>query len=771
MGPGRAAGVVVLAAALVTLGASLTARPAHALSRWPPCEGGGPRGVHVMNAQNSVQWKLGGSDVFFIRDDQFYLAAGNGTRVQRTFEAPDEAFIESVRYRKVYMTHADVSADGTRVAYAVCWDSWLYREDPGMSPPTQESRTVDVPIGVEFFEIAVWSELTNSVEHLAVGSVPVWSPDGTRIAFVSNHNYADTAGGGQTGSRDEPGLYTMAADGSDIRGLAPADSPIHSFPPRWSPDGRRLAFVRGAGTPGQAVYTVGADGSDLNRITPTASLPSWSPGGERLALALPDGENVALYTIAADGSDARRLTSVEGWQRQGWNDGRYEPDPTVAWIETVAWSPDGSKILYTCLRAVCVVDLDGKPVGMSPADSGDAHGPAWSPDGSRIAVGVAADFDNFYWRTPEVLYTMASDGTDVRVLVRLGVGLVAENAGDEDLATRRAACAAGYVVAQPDKNPGLVRDCQTLMNLRGALFGGVTTNWSAGTPIDEWVGLTIEGSPPRVTGLKVGGGAYGNPITAGIISPELGNLAKLRTLDLSGNQLLGNIPSALGQLAELQTLDLTRNQLSGRIPPQLGDLGTLQSLSLADSRLYGGIPPELGRLAGLQLLNLAGNDLTGGIPAELGNLSSLQRLYLGGNEFAASIPGELGQLVELQVLHLAESGLGGSIPPEIGELAELEILDLSENDLTGDIPTELGGLRNLTELQLADNQLTGAIPWELGWLTKLEELNLWENRLTGRVPVALGGIYSLQGAAALGESAGGMPALPSDQPRALAHRR
>ncbi len=698
-----------------------------------------------MNAQNSVHWRPGGSDVFFIHDDQFYQAAGNGTRVQRTFEAPDEAFIESARYRKVYMTHADVSPDGTRVAYAVCWDSWLSGEDPGMSPPTQESRTVDVPIGVEFFEIAVWSELTNSVEHLAVGSVPVWSPDGTRIAFVSNHNYADTAGGGQTGSRDEPGLYTMAADGSDIRGLAPADSPIHSFPPRWSPDGRRLAFVRGAGTPGQAVYTVGADGSDLNRITPTASLPSWSPGGERLALALPDGENVALYTIAADGSDARRLTSVEGWQRQGWNDGRYEPDPTVAWIETVAWSPDGSKILYTCLRAVCVVDLDGKPVGMSPADSGDAHGPAWSPDGSRIAVGVAADFDNFYWRTPEVLYTMASDGTDVRVLVRLGVGLVAENAGDEDLATRRAACAAGYVVAQPDKNLGLVRDCQTLMDLRGALFGSVTTNWSAGTPIDEWVGLTIEGSPSRVTGLKVGGGAYGNPITAGIIPPELGNLARLRTLDLSGNQLSGNIPSALGQLAELQTLDLTRNQLSGRIPPQLGDLGTLQSLSLADSRLYGGIPPELGRLAGLQLLNLAGNDLTGGIPAELGNLSSLQRLYLGGNEFAASIPGELGQLVELQVLHLAESGLGGSIPPEIGELAELEILDLSENDLTGDIPTELGGLRNLTELQLADNQLTGAIPWELGWLTKLEELNLWENRLTGRVPVALGGIYSFKG--------------------------
>ena len=487
---------VVLAMVVAALSASLVALPAHALSRLPPCEGFGPRGVHTINAQNSVQWKPGGSAVFFIHDDQIYQATADGTRVQRTFEAPDEAHIESREYRKVYLTHADVSDDGTRVAYSVCWDSfsWAeyddYDESSEMEPPTEESRTVDVPIGTEFFEIAVWDAATDEVEYLAVGSVPVWSPDGTRIAFLSDHNYADTSAGRQASNEAEPGLFSMAADGSDIRRLAPADSGELGLPPRWSPDGQLLAYVRGVGSAEQAVYTVGADGSDLRKMSAAASLPSWSPDGERLALALPDGEQVALYTIAADGSNAQRLTTIEGWQSQGWNEGSYEPDPAVAWIETVAWSPDGSKILYTCgWAAVCVVDTEGNPVGTSPEDSGEPHGPAWSPDGLRIAVGVAAEFASYSRRVPEVLYTMTPDGADVQVLVGLGVGLVAESARDADLATRRAACHAGYVIPEAGKSPGLVRDCQTLMNLRDWLFGGVTTNWSAGTPIDEWVGL------------------------------------------------------------------------------------------------------------------------------------------------------------------------------------------------------------------------------------------------------------------------------------------
>ena len=732
--------LVVLVAALLSPGAGLAPRPAHALSRFPPCEDGRFLGVQAINAQNSVQWTRSGMAVKFIHDEQVYEAAANGTRVQRAFEAPDEALIESVTYRKVYMTHADVSPDGTRVAYSVCWDSWGYGDDSESGPTTQGPRTVGVPIGVEFTEIAVWSEATESVEYPAVGSVPVWSPDGARIAFVSDHSYADASGAGQTGNRAEAGLYTMASDGSDIRLLAPTDDSYNSFPPRWSPDGARLAFVRHVGSVDQAVYTVRADGSDLEKVSSTASLPSWSPNGERLALALPDGEDVALFTVAADGSDAQRLTTIEGWQSQGWG----SSEPTGAWVESVAWSPDGSKILYTCGWAVCVVDLDGNPVGTSPEDPTGAPAPAWSPDGSTIAVGRSTSSEDRSWGSDRVLYRMSPDGTDIQDLVREGLGLVAEHTIDDDLETRRAACTAGYVVSDPSARAGLVRDCQTLMQLRDGLFGRPVSNWGAGTPITQWVGLTAEGAPLRVTGLRVGGHAYYDSITGAIIPLELGNLSELRTLDLSSNGMSGTIPATLGHLARLETLDLGNNQLSGRIPAELGNLSNLLTLRLASNRLNGRIPRELGRLSSLKALSLHRNDLTGGIPEELGNLGSLQRLFLGENELEGPLPSELGGLANLQVLDVSMNGLSGSIPPEIGELSELQRLDLSGNDLSGDIPLDLGGLRELTELKLAENQLSGVIPWELGWLLRLQKLNLWENRLTGRVPVALGGIHSLR---------------------------
>ncbi|MDE2904220.1 MAG: leucine-rich repeat domain-containing protein [Chloroflexota bacterium] len=736
---------VALAAVLVALGVSLTTRPVQAHSRTPPCESFGLRGVHAMNAQNSVQWKTGGSELLFIHHDQLYQATADGTRVQGTFEVPYEAHIESRSYIKVYLSHADVSPDGTRVAYSVCWDSFTFWDSPPREPPDEESRAVDAPISTVFFEVAVWDATTDEVDYLAVGSVPVWSPDGTRIAFLSDYNYADPPADSRARVEADPGLFSMAADGSDIQRLAPADHGDIGLPPRWSPDGQLLAFVRGVGSAEQAVYTVGADGSDLTQISAAASLPLWSPDGARLALALPDGDEVALYTIASDGSDPRRLTTIEGWQSQGWNEGSYAEDPSVAWIDTVAWSPDGSKILYTCAWAsVCVIDLDGNLVGTSPENLGEPHGPAWSPDGSRIAIGVGAEVDPYSRSVPEVLYTMRPDGSDLQVLVTLGVGLVAESVREADLATRYAACTARYVVPEPGANPGLVRDCQTLMNLRDWLFGGVTTNWNAGTPIDEWVGLTIEGSPRRVTGLRVGSGKYGDAVTAGVIPPDVANLPKLRTLELAGNQISGNIPPELGQLAELETLDVAHNQLSGLIPAELGDLSSLRRLNLSGNRLYGEIPPELGQLTSLELLDLAGNDLTGEIPEELGDLSSLQQLLLRENEFGGRIPGEIGQLSGLVVLDLAESGVAGSIPPEVGDLAGLETLDLSSNELMGDIPPELGGLRNLTELNLSQNHLTGLIPWELGWLTKLTDLQFGGNQLTGRVPVVVGSMYDLR---------------------------
>ena len=183
----------------------------------------------------------------------------------------------------------------------------------------------------------------------------------------------------------------MRADGTSGRTLIERPgNVVATLPPAWSPDGRWLAVAVWAGLQygpsgiGALQLVAMPIGEEGIRLPDAVSGASWSPDGGRLAFAKVDGDGVALYTIAADGSDARRLTSIAGWHLGLTS---REPDPNRARI-TVEWSPDGSKILYSCGLALCVVDMDGNHVGRTPArhwtylDSWDRLGQkaAWSPD-------------------------------------------------------------------------------------------------------------------------------------------------------------------------------------------------------------------------------------------------------------------------------------------------------------------------------------------------------------------------------------------------------
>ena len=293
-------------------------------------------------------------------------------------------------------------------------------------------------------------------------------------------------------------------------------------------------------------------------------------------------------------------------------------------------------------------------------------------------------------------------------------------------------CETGDAVPDAVSNPGLVSDCETLLGARHALAGTGKLNWSLGTPIAEWDGVTIGGTPQRVTELNL----YGSELT-GAIPAELGNLTNLRALLLSNNRLRGPIPGALGGLSKLEALDLWGNELTGAIPAELGRLARLRSLSLGENELTGPIPVWLESLSNLLSLSLGGNTLTGPIPVELGKLSNLRTLSLAGNSLTGAIPMELGNLSNLKELYLSQNQLSGEVPSWIDDLTNLYVLSLEGNGLTGAIPTEMGSLPNLKELDLSQNQLTGPIPAELGSLSNLETLYLSENQLGGCIPQKL----------------------------------
>ncbi|MCH87449.1 receptor-like kinase, partial [Trifolium medium] len=88
----------------------------------------------------------------------------------------------------------------------------------------------------------------------------------------------------------------------------------------------------------------------------------------------------------------------------------------------------------------------------------------------------------------------------------------------------------------------------------------------------------------------------------------------LRSIDLSSNQLIGDIPEEIESLIELVSLNLSRNNLSGEITSKIGKLISLDSLDLSRNYFFGPIPPSLAQIDRLAMLNLSDNNLSGRIP-------------------------------------------------------------------------------------------------------------------------------------------------------------
>ena len=265
-------------------------------------------------------------------------------------------------------------------------------------------------------------QLTASRGH---DSVPAWSPDGERIAFLK---------GGYPRNEDN-GIYTMARDGTDQRLVMPfsLETPGRSRGPTWSPDGKKLAYVlltrpqrpnqndRPVYDRGEALYTVDVDGSNPTLIFTVedrlqesiTTEPAWSPDSQRIAFVhqtQPTEGNqgmVKLYTVRPDGSD---LTLILG------------PDQGFLGLGhsgVLSWSPDGTRILlcrtrYTVLGPLSIVNVDG--TDWQVIGGTGAHA-AWSPDGTKIATLNDLEYTE---SDPSIfLSTINRDGTDLQVLVRI----------------------------------------------------------------------------------------------------------------------------------------------------------------------------------------------------------------------------------------------------------------------------------------------------------------------------------------------------------------
>jgi Tol biopolymer transport system component len=201
---------------------------------------------------------------------------------------------------------------------------------------------------------------------------PRYSPDGRRIAFLRSFD-----------------LWVSRADGGHPRRVSPEAWAVMSH--QWSPRGTRVAFVRNFRRGGSAIYTVKPDGSDLTRLVkapqPLAlSSGAWSPGGKAIVYIQQSRRPLVRIVRAGRITTLARASHGATWSRRG----------LIAYTTS---TPDGDRGQVCVRRAESMA-----PDRCFAYPDASVDGPAWFPDGSRLMF-------LHQGQGPGEIWTVRPDGT------------------------------------------------------------------------------------------------------------------------------------------------------------------------------------------------------------------------------------------------------------------------------------------------------------------------------------------------------------------------
>lgn len=227
---------------------------------------------------------------------------------------------------------------------------------------------------------------------------PVWSPDGSKMAFQSWRD----------GNRD---IHVMNADGSDRTNVT--HDATNNYDPVWRPDGLGVTFVSAVDNLGSRrydLYFVNADGTVRERthIPSFDSLSAlfWFPTGSTIGyLSISQNGNVDVWVCTMTPG----LTSCTAIS--------FGASHTADHVTYPAWSPDGSTLAFVSnaegrknIYILKTGDFGDSPKRLTNSLTGEgAFTPVWSPDGAEIVF--TAD-----WTGNAEIYVMKTDGTNLRRL-------------------------------------------------------------------------------------------------------------------------------------------------------------------------------------------------------------------------------------------------------------------------------------------------------------------------------------------------------------------
>ncbi|XP_047982132.1 receptor-like protein 19 isoform X2 [Salvia hispanica] len=238
--------------------------------------------------------------------------------------------------------------------------------------------------------------------------------------------------------------------------------------------------------------------------------------------------------------------------------------------------------------------------------------------------------------------------------------------------------------------------------------------------------------------------------------PDLRNQSKLIFLDLSKNNIKGEVPSWIWNLGNgslihlnlssnflvdlqrpfeiplfLAVLDLHTNKLRGEfpLPP-----ASATYVDYSTNNFQQAIPVNISGFTLFALFfSLANNSLSGTIPEYLCNASYLQVLDLSDNNLRGHIPNCLVKSSTLGVLNLRRNKISGEIPDLFSSTCGLKTLDLSGNNLGGKLPLSMANCTSLEVLNVGSNKIEDTFPCKLKDSSGLRVLVLRNNKFYGNI--------------------------------------
>ena len=387
-------------------------------------------------------------------------------------------------------------------------------------------------------------------------------------------------------------------------------------------------------------------GEDFTHVTETFEVPAGAARHSRLVELLDDRvyEPPESFSVSLTSSDARITLGTTS------TDVSIEDDEFIE----VALEDEMIIVQEGSAAEVCVVRVGDETVTMASTISFDMH-LSFTDTGSALTTGQANPTSVGINSTDaEWCASFTTQDVDQTTDVQFELRRTPLHPRDVILQDPRFAtvrvidppnCAANGAVTDTS-NTDLIAECNNLAIAKEHLRGTATLNWSDTLAISSWEGVTLSGTPLRVSGLNLGGKGLN-----GTIPPELGSLSDLRKFRLSGNSLSGSIPAEFNNLAFVDEFYLNSNQLSGEIPV-LGELGSSLGstgaiyFSLANNQLSGEIQGIAVPHERMKQLDLSNNNLTGDPAAFLEGLQEsiehgplgLTNIRLSRNSFDSCIP-------------------------------------------------------------------------------------------------------------------------------------